>query len=118
MGSFKLTIRDGPKVSRERHESLDAAIAALREHTERIRSEGNLEPVSVIRDYEPGDLVRARLEISTGGPFRGRDAGIDVMGDGGLVPFRGGVSRKELDAGRDRTAFAAVEQAMTEARTG
>ena len=118
MGSFKLTIRNGPKVTREKHDSLDEAIAALRSHAERIRSEGRLDPVSVIRTYEPGDQVRARLEISTGGPFRSRDAGIDVMGDGGLVPFRGGVFRKELAAGEDGTAFDAVEEAMLEGKAG
>lgn len=114
MGSFKLTIRNGPKVTREKHESLDEAIAALRAHTERIRSEGNLPEVSMIRTYEPGDQVRARLEISSGGVLRSRDAGIDVMGDGALVPFRGGVFRKELAPGDDGSAYGAVERAMLE----
>src|SRR6188472_2861664 len=77
VGSFKLTIRDGPKVTREKHDSLEAAIAALRSHTERIKAEGDLPEVSMIRTYEPGDQVRARLEVSTGGVLRSRDAGID-----------------------------------------
>jgi hypothetical protein len=108
--SFRLTIRNGPKVTREKHENLDAAIAAMREHTERIRAEGDLPQVSVIRTYEPGDQVKARLEISAGGILRSRDAGIDVMGDGGLVPFRGGVFRKELAPGDD--AYEVVAQAI------
>lgn len=118
MGSFKLTIRNGSKVTRETHPGLEEALAALRSHTERIRSEGDLAAVSVIRTYEPGDQVRARLEISTGGLLRSRDAGIDVMGDGGLVPFRGGVFRKELTAAAGGTAFDAVERAMLEATAG
>ena len=64
------------------------------------------------RKYEPGEQVMARLEISTGGPFRGRDAGLDVMGDGSLVPFRGGVSRKEVSAERDEAAYDAVAKAL------
>ena len=118
VGSFKLTIRNGPKVTREKHDSLDAAIAALRSHTERIKAEGDLPEVSMIRTYEPGDQVRARLEVSTGGVLRSRDAGIDVMGDGALVPFRGGVFRKELGRGEGGTAYEAVERAMLEGRRG
>jgi hypothetical protein len=106
-----LTIRSGPKVTREKHGSLGEAIAALRSHTESIRAEGRLSEVSMIRTYEPGDRVKARLEVSTGGPFRGRDAGIDVMGDGRLVPYRGGIFRKELDAA-DGGPYEAVERAL------
>ena len=66
----------------------------------------------MIRTYEPGDQVRARLEISAGGVLRSRDAGIDVMGDGALVPFRGGVFRKELAPVGVDGAYEAVERAM------
>jgi len=111
---FRLTVRHGPKVSREKHESLAAAVAALRAQTERIRAEGDLPAVSMFRTYEPGDRVHARLEISTGAVFRGRDAGIDVMGDGGLVPFRGGVFRKEIEPDPGGTAFDAVERALAD----
>ncbi|MFN8114302.1 MAG: hypothetical protein U0R51_14025 [Solirubrobacterales bacterium] len=110
MASYKLTIRNGPKVTREKYESLDEAIAAMREHTERIRADGDLPEISVIRTYEPGDQVKARLEISTGGVLRSRDAGIDVMGDGALVPFRGGVFRKEIAPGDD--AYEVIAQAI------
>jgi hypothetical protein len=112
MASFKLTIRNGPKVTREGHATLEEALSALRAHAERIRAEGNLQEISVIRTYKPGDLVKARLEISTGGPFRSRDAGLDVMGDGGLVPFRGGVIRKEISADRGETAYQAIEEEL------
>ena len=110
MASYKLTIRNGPKVTREKHASLDEAIAALREHTERILAEGDLPEVSMIRTYEPGDQVKARLEISAGGVLRSRDAGIDVMGDGGLVPFRGGITRKVIEPTEGQSAFEAVAE--------
>ncbi|GIK78802.1 MAG: hypothetical protein EDQ89_04420 [Acidobacteria bacterium] len=108
---FRLTIRHGPRVSREKHEDLGEAIAALRSHAESIRAEGGLEEVSMFRTYEPADRVEARLEVSTGGPLRGRDAGIDVMGDGTLVPYRGGVFRKELETGGE-SPYEAVERAL------
>jgi hypothetical protein len=112
MASFKLTVRSGPKVTRDSYDSLGEALAALRSHAERIRAEEDLREISMIRTYEPGDLVKARLEISTGGPFRSRDAGLDVMGDGELVAFRGGVFRKEISAERGEAAYDAVERAL------
>ena len=62
-----------------------------------IRREGPLEEVNVLRDYGPGDRVHARLELSTGGLIRGREAGIDVMGDGTLVPYTGVVRKRRLE---------------------
>ncbi|HET6832197.1 MAG TPA: hypothetical protein VFH44_12705 [Solirubrobacterales bacterium] len=109
---FKLTIRSGSKVTREKHRDLAAAIRALRSHAEAIRAEGDLPEVSMIRTYEPGVRVRARLEVSTGGPIRGRDAGIDVMGDSRLVPYRGGIFRKELEVEEGNDPFEAVERAL------
>lgn len=112
MAAFKLTIRHGPAVSREDHETLEGAVASLREHVGQIRAEGNLPEVSMLRTYEPGDRVKARLEISTGRALRSRDAGIDVMGNGALVPFRGGVFRKPIEPRSAETPYDAVEAAL------
>lgn len=112
MPPFKLTIRHGPKVLREDHPTLEEALAALRKRTERIRAEGDLPEVSLLHTYEPGDRVNARLEISTGRMLRGRDAGLDVMGNGALVPFRGGVRRRPLEPGPGETPYDAIESAL------
>ena len=110
--SYRLTVRQGPKVSREKHESLDAALAALERHAEDIRSAGPLDARKMIREFEPGDQVAGRLEISTGGFLhRGRDAGIDVMGDGRFVAFAGGMRRAELSPG-EAGPFEAVRGAL------
>jgi hypothetical protein len=66
-----------------------------------VRREGPLEEVSILRKFEPESRVAARLEISSGSLLRRRDAGVDVMGDGTLVTYRGGVRRRELCRGRD-----------------
>ena len=42
--------------------------------------------------------LAGRVELSTGGWLRGRDAGVDVMGDGTLVPYAGGLSKRKLDS--------------------
>jgi hypothetical protein len=50
------------------------------------------------------------VEISTGGVLRrGVTAGVDVMGDGRYVAFRGGVGREELDFAKS-SPFAAVRR--------
>lgn len=112
MSKIKLTIRHGPKVRRESYGSIEEAIAALRGEADAIRSDGGLPQVTAFRTYEPSARVHARLEISTGGMFRGQDAGIDVMGDGGLVPFQGGMTRKPLEPAKGQTIFDAVEEAL------
>jgi len=113
LGGYKLTIRHGPKVDRESHPSLTDAVDSMRSHVGRIRSEGGLPEVTMFRHYEPGARVHARLEISTGGLFRGRDAGIDVMGDGSLIPFSGGVVRKPLEPAGEESPFDAVRGVLT-----
>ena len=112
MKGWILTVRHGPQVDRERFDSLEAAVDALHRHAEAIRSEGPLKRVGSLRDFEPGDQVHARLEISRGGLLRGRDAGVDVMGDGSYVPYRGGMRRTQLDPRDGQTPFEAVGEAL------
>jgi hypothetical protein len=71
--------------------------------------------VGSLRDFDPGEQVHARLEISSGGLLRRRDAGLDVMGDGTLVPFSGGVRRTELQLQDGQSAFDAIGAALAHA---
>jgi hypothetical protein len=52
------------------------------------------------------------LEISAGGLLRGRSAGVDVMGDGSLVPFGGGITRRPLEPRGRETSFDAVRREL------
>lgn len=67
----------------------------------------------MLREYEPDSQVAGRVEISTGGGLlrRGDEAGIDVMGDGTFVAYRGGVGRAQLDPG-NKGPFEAVRKAL------
>ena len=112
MAKWKLVSRHGPEVKRERFDDLDAAIATMEERTRDIRREGPLREVSAIRDYKPGEQVRARLELSTGGPLRRRAGGIDVMGDGSLVPYVGVVQKQPLEPRDGESPFDAVRAAL------
>ena len=102
-------------MAREKFEDLDEAIATMERRAKDIRSQGPLEARKVFREYEAGVQVAGRVEISSGSFFRsGREAGVDVMGDGTLVAYEGGggFRRSELDPGEDGP-FDAVRRALS-----
>lgn len=111
MGRFTLTVREGPRVERERFESLSEALGRLRSRVEELRGEGDLPTVKMLREFGPEQRVRARLEIAAGSRLRRREAGVDVMGDGSVVPYRGGTFKRHLDP-PDGVGY---EQALLEA---
>jgi hypothetical protein len=112
VGGYRLTIRHGPTVERETFEELDDAIVELQRRVREIRGEGPLGDMNALRDYEPGQRVHARLELSTRGLLRGREVGIDVMGDGSLVPYEGVVRKRRLEPPAGETPFDAVREAL------
>ena len=99
--SYKVTVRRGPKVEHERHETLDAALSSIQRH-----AHGRTRPVAALGTrYEPGDIVAARIELK-GAKQR---AGLDVRGDGTLVAWTGRFVRKELPG----DALAALRQSVS-----
>jgi hypothetical protein len=84
----------------------------MRERALAIRSAGPVGPVRSLRDYEPGQQVHARLQLSGRGVFRKPTAGVDVRGDGTFVPFKGGVIREELDPTHHDTPFDLVRETL------
>ena len=112
LAAFRLTVRNGPRVQRRSFDSLDEVLDALRREAEAARAEGDLPRISALRSFEPAQRVHARLEISAGGALRRRDAGLDVMGDGSLVPYRGGVVRRRLVPAEGETAYEALRRAL------
>ena len=112
MSGWRLVIRHGSRVKRESFDNLNDAIEAMERRSREIQEEGPLTTVKALRDFEPGQQVHARLELSTGGILRGREAGLDVMGDGALVPYTGVVRKRKLEASGDRSAFDAVREAL------
>ncbi len=118
MDRFRLTARQGPQVERDEYANLDEAVAALQLRAERVVAAGPLKQVSMLRDFEPRRQVAARLEISTGPRRRRRVAGVDVMGDGSLVPYRaqaGLAGRRPLRSGPKTSAtMELVRQELSE----
>jgi hypothetical protein len=68
--------------------------------------------VAGFKDYEPRDLVQARLQLSGGRLLRKQVAGVDVRGNGEFVPYSGGVRREELDPTDHETPFDAVRETL------
>ena len=112
MPRWRLVIRHGPRVDQENFDDLDAAVVAMERRSEEIRSEGPLRKVSALRAYEPGQRVHARLELSTRGFGWGKEAGIDVMGDGALVPYVGVIRKRRLEPARGQSEFDAIRGAL------
>jgi len=106
-------MRRGAKVTRSRFDDLDAALEALEFEARATANADRLGSVSMLRTFEGAERVAARFEISTGGWLRGAAAGVDVMGDGRIVAYSGGVSRNVLEPRGDETPFDAVRRQLS-----
>jgi len=110
---WKLTVRHGSEVEHADFDDLDEAVAELRERALAIRADSPpARPLRSLRDFEPSELVHARLQLSGRGLLRKPVAGVDVRGDGSFVPFSGGVARAELDPTNHGTPFDLVRETL------
>lgn len=111
--NWKLTVRHGSDVSRQSFDDLDEAVEAARSAADEILAEGPLTRVQAIRDYEPGQIVNARVEISGKGIFSPPTAGIDIQGDLTIIPYAGGVRRKLLEGSTIAQAIKSVKMSLS-----
>ena len=95
--NWKLTVRSESDVTRQSFDDLDEALAAARKAADEVIDDGPIDRVKAIRDYEPSQIVNARIEISGKGLFSPPTAGIDIQGDLTVIPYAGGVRRQTLD---------------------
>jgi hypothetical protein len=106
--SYKVTIRNGPKVTRERFDNLDAAITELEGVLRPIAAKTNLPPATAfVRDIPPDQQIVARGEIA--GPKRLR-IGVDVRGDGSTGAFEGRMRRVPIEPDPGEDAFQALRR--------
>src|SRR5918997_6340122 len=90
---YRITVRSGAKVSRERAEDLDDALTRIESRGRELEEGASARPVggTLLRRFEPVQQVVGRIELR--GPRRLR-AGVDVRGDGSSEAFTGRVRRK------------------------
>jgi hypothetical protein len=112
VGKWKVTIRHGSRVGREKFDSLDEAIDEARRRVDDVRREDRLPPIEVFRKHAPGQRVNARIEISSPGLIRSREGGIDVMGDGHAIAYTGAVRKETIDADGLDDAFERLRSAL------
>ena len=118
-----LTVRNGPRVTRERYGTLEEALEALDERAEGLSAASKREEVQFFsRRIEPARQVAARLEIAGPGDWRGAgvSGGVDLRGDGTAEAFTGRVRRTIVQQRRGETAdggSATRPQRMTRPRS-
>jgi hypothetical protein len=110
---YTVTVRSGPRVDRERHETLPAALDSLELHGRELEREadGRVLGGTLIRRFEPVQQVVGRVELS--GPRRLR-AGIDVRGDGSSEGFTGRLRRTLIEQRRGESAYGALRRVVTD----
>lgn len=111
--SWKVTVRHGSSVDREKLASLDEAIDEMRRRVAEVQREDRLPHVSMLREFSPSQQVQARIEISSPGLFRGREGGIDVMGDGHAIAYSGAIRKQTIEADTLDDAFDRLRDALS-----
>jgi hypothetical protein len=110
--SWKVTVRHGSKVGREKFASLEEAIDYARRRIDDVRREGGLPGISAFREHPPDQRVNARIEISGPGLIRSPEGGIDVMGDGHAVAYTGAIRKETIQADGLDEAFDRLRAAL------
>jgi hypothetical protein len=109
--AYTLTIRQGPRVERERYGDLDTALGAIEERGRELERTANAHTRggTIIRKIEPVQQVIARLELA--GPGRLR-AGLDVRGDGSVEAWTGRIRRRLIAAEPGESPYAALRRIL------
>jgi hypothetical protein len=112
---YWLTVRTGPKVERERFESLDAALDELESRAAKLTLRPRRDRIDLkVREFAPAAQIAARLEVAGPGrrlpPKRG---GVDVRGDGSVEAYVGGLRRRPLEPAGNQTPYAALRRALS-----
>lgn len=111
---YTVTVRVGPRLTRERCATLAQAVDVLERRLTSLGDEARREQQRVfMRDYDPVAQVAARGELR--GPGRLRStvrAGADVRGDGSIESYRGSVSRELIVQRGGESPFDALRRVL------
>jgi hypothetical protein len=112
--SWKVTIRHGSRVGREKFATLDQAIDDARRRVEAVQRKDGLPPVSMLREFSSSERVQARIEISGSGLIRSPEGGIDVMGDGKAIAYTGAIRKQTIAADTLDEAFGRLREVLAD----
>jgi len=92
MGGYRITLRSGAKVRKQRADNLEGGLALLERGGRDLEATAASVAVggSLLRRYEPVQRVVGRVELKGPGGLR---AGVDVRGNGSAEAFTGRLRR-------------------------
>jgi hypothetical protein len=113
-GGYRLTVRDGPRVTHARFPSLEAALDALATRAALLQDRPPRAAVDLhVRRFEPAAQVAARAQVSGPGRLLPRvRAGVDVRGDGSAEAWVGRLGRRIVERGEGESCVAALRRAL------
>ena len=109
---WKVTVRHGSKVDREKFKSLDEALGETRRRVEEISRQDALPTVHFLREFTPDQRVAGRIEISGPGLIRTPEGGIDMLGDGSAIAYTGTIRKVPIDVSSLDEAFERLRDAL------
>jgi hypothetical protein len=112
VSKWKVTVRHGSDVGREKFGTLEEAIEDARGRVDEFRRQDRLPSIHFIRHFTPEQRVAARIEISGPGLFRAPEGGIDVLGDGSAIAYTGAVRKEPIEADTVDEAFERLREAL------
>jgi hypothetical protein len=111
---WKLTVRAGPRVERQRFDDLEAALDAVETRGRELARGAPRDAVDVrYKRFEPIQQVAARIELA--GPERlvpSVRGGVDIRGDGSTEAYVGRVRRQLVEQRKGETAYRALRRAL------
>ena len=112
IAGYRLTVRAGSKVGRERFETLDAALDTLEQEARALAQTERRGTVDLrYREFAPVAQVAARVEVS--GPGR-LHAGVDLRGDGSAEAFTGRVRRRLVEQREGESPYDALRRVLAD----
>ena len=108
--SWSVTVRDGPRVKRERFPDRESALAAVEERGRELELGADAKVVGgrMMRRIEPVQQVVGRIEVRASGVR----AGVDVRGDGSSEAFTGRVRRRVIEQRAGEDAYDALRREL------
>ena len=110
MARFTVTVRRRGATDRDRHDSLDGALAALEARLDGLVAAERRSPErGLAREYAAVQQVAVRGEVAGPGGLRG---GVDVRGDGSAEAYTGRLRRRLVERRTGETAYEALRRAL------
>ncbi len=108
---YRVTVRAGAKVDRERYDDAGQALAAVERHARQLERTAGGRAVGgkLLRRFEPVQQVVGRVEVTGPGTFQG---GVDIRGDSSTEAFTGKLRRTLVEQRAGESPYAALRRAL------